>query len=90
MAGERRFRHQSADNRSSLDSVDRGQCSGPDYVADVSAKVRVLDPFAQSTDQKTPEPKLKRKRKIVRIHVAPRMVLVAQQPRFGFFANDTW
>jgi hypothetical protein len=59
-------------------------------IADVSAKVRVLDPFAQSTDQKTPEPKLQRKRKIATIHVAPRMVLVAQQPRFGFFANDTW
>jgi hypothetical protein len=52
--------------------------------------VRVLDPFAQSTDEKTPEPKLQRKRKIAKIHVAPRMVLVAQQPRFGFFANDTW
>ena len=62
----------------------------PITVADVSAKVRVLDSFAQSTDQKTPEPKLQRKRKIAKIHVAPRMVLVAQQPRFGFFANDTW
>lgn len=62
----------------------------PATFADVSAKVRVLDSFAQSTDQKKPEPKPQRKRKIAKNHVAPRMVLVAQQRRFGFFANDTW
>jgi hypothetical protein len=58
----------------------------PTTVADVSAKVRVLDAFVQSTDHKKPEPK----RKIAKNHIAPRMVLVAQRPRFGFFANDTW
>jgi hypothetical protein len=62
----------------------------PTTVADVSAKLRVLDSFAQSTDQKRPEPKLQRKRKVAKNHVAARMVLVARQPRFGFFANDTW
>lgn len=62
----------------------------PTTVADVSAKLRVLDSFAQSTDQKKPEPKRQRKRKIAKSHVATRMVQVAQQPRFGFFANGTW
>lgn len=62
----------------------------PPTVADVSAKLRVLDSFAQSTDQKKPEPKLQRKRKIARSRVVARMVQVAQQPRFGFFAKDTW
>jgi hypothetical protein len=62
----------------------------PAGAADAPAKVRALDAFAQSTDPKKPEPKLQRKRKIAKRHVAPRMVPVAQQPRFGFFANDTW
>ena len=62
----------------------------PTTLADVSAKVRVLDSFAQSTDQKKPIPKPLRKRKIAKNHVAPRMVPVAQQQRLGFFPNDTW
>jgi hypothetical protein len=38
-----------------------------------------------------PEPKLRPKRKIARIvRTPPPMIQVAQQPRFGFFANDTW
>lgn len=62
----------------------------PPAVAAASAELRVLDSFAQSTDQKKPEPKLQRKRKIAKSRVAARTVQVAQQRRFGFFANDTW
>ena len=37
-----------------------------------------------------PEPKLQPKRKIAKRRAAPPMVLVAQQPQFGFFGNNTW
>ena len=59
-------------------------------VVDGSAKVR--DAFAQlvPSDQKKPEPKPQRKRKIAKKHVAPPRVLVAQQPRFGFFVSNIW
>ena len=65
---------------------------GPTIVADVSAKTRVREVFAQFVppDPKKPEAKLQRKRKIVKNRVAPPMVVVAQQPRFGFFDNSTW
>ena len=77
----------------------------PATVAEVSAKVRVREAFAQlpspdskqqqSSDATKPEPKLRPKRKIARRHAAPPMVVVAQhpqfgQPQFGFFANNTW
>jgi hypothetical protein len=71
----------------------------PATVADVSAKVRVRDAFAQLpfdpkqaqlSDPKKPDSKLQRKRKIAKRRVAPPTVLVAQQPQFGFFANNTW
>jgi hypothetical protein len=64
----------------------------PAPVPDVSAKVRVRETFAQFVppDPKKPEPKLQRKRKIAKIRVVPPVVLVAQQPRFGFFDNGTW
>ena len=64
----------------------------PTIVADVSAKTRVREVFAQFVppDPKKPEAKLQRKRKIVKNRVAPPMVVVAQQPRFGFFDNSTW
>ena len=64
----------------------------------VPVKARVRDALAllqpseprqlQTSDSKKPEPKLQRKRKIARKHLAPPMMLVAQQPRFGFF--NTW
>ena len=59
-------------------------------VVDGSAKAR--DAFAQlvPSDQKKPEPKPQRKRKIAKKHVAPPRVLVAQQPRFGFFFSNIW
>jgi hypothetical protein len=62
----------------------------PTPVADVSAKARVRESFAQSVspEPKKPEAKLQRKRKIAKSRAAPPMVVVAQQPRFGFF--NTW
>ncbi len=66
----------------------------PTTVADASAKVRAQDSFAQlqPSDLKKPEPAAKpqHKRKIAKRRVAPSMVQVAQQPLFGFFANNTW
>ncbi len=63
----------------------------PAIVADVSAKARVREAFAQLVppEPKKPEPKLQRKRKIAKYRAAP-MVQVAQQPRFGFFENSAW
>jgi hypothetical protein len=70
----------------------------PVTVADVSATARVRDAFAllhpsepktlQTSDLKKPEPQPQHKRKITK-KPAPPLMLVAQQPRFGFFGN-TW
>ena len=62
----------------------------PTPVTDVSAKTRVREAFARLAppESKKPEAKLQRKRKIARSRVAPAMIQVAQQPRFGFF--NTW
>jgi hypothetical protein len=67
-------------------------------VADSSAKTRVLDAFAQLTpsepkqiepsEPKKPQPPPQHKRKIAKSRIRPPTVLVAQQPRFGFFANN--
>jgi hypothetical protein len=75
----------------------------PTTAADVSAKEgRVREAFAQlqpsdlkqtdASDPKKAEPKPQPKRKIARKRVAPAppMMLVAQQPRFGFFGNSIW
>jgi len=68
-------------------------------VADVSAKVRVREVFAQlplsyqlqQADPRKPGPKLQSKRKtVVRSHIGPPMMLVAQQPRIGLFGNTIW
>ena len=68
--------------------------AAPSTVADVSAKVRVREAFAQlppppdqarlQSDPKKPEPKLQHRRKIARNRVAPPTMLVAQQPRLAF------
>ena len=62
----------------------------PSTTAEFPAKARVRETFAQFRpgDEKKPEVKLPPKRKVVRNRVAPPMVL-AQQPRFGFF-DTTW
>ena len=64
----------------------------PAAVAEVSAQARGLQAFAQlkPSEPRKPEPKPQHKRKIAKTRVAPPMVVVAQQPRFGFFGNDTW
>jgi hypothetical protein len=66
----------------------------PAQVSDVSAKVRVRDAFAQLPFDPKTEPKLQPKpqpkRKIAKRHYAPPAIQVAQQPHFGFFANNTW
>jgi len=60
--------------------------------AAVPAQARGLQAFAQlkPSEPRKPEPKPQHKRKIAKTRFAPPMVVVAQQPRFGFFANDTW
>jgi hypothetical protein len=71
----------------------------PATVADVSAKARVRETFAQlpfdpkqarPSEPKKPEPKLQRKRRIVKNRAPPPVMVVAQQPRFGFFGNSIW
>ena len=71
----------------------------PTVVAEAGApaKIPALDALAQispsdlkSADLKKPEPKLQPKRKIAKRHYAPPAIQVAQQPHFGFFANNTW
>jgi hypothetical protein len=61
-------------------------------VADVSAKSRALQSFAElkPSEPKKTEPKPLHKRRVAKARVVPPMELVAQQPRFGFFANNTW
>ena len=69
-------------------------------VADLSAKARLRQAFAQlqppaPTQVQTsvpakPEPKLQPKHKVAKRRVAPPVMLVAQQPQFGFFGNNTW
>jgi hypothetical protein len=62
----------------------------PATVAAISAVDRVHDSFAQFTpaDSKKLRPKLPPKRKFAKSRVNPPTVLAAQQPRFGFFANN--
>ena len=64
----------------------------PAAEAAVSAQARGLQAFAQlkPSEPRKPEPKPQHKRKIAKTRVAPPMVVVAQQPRFGFFGTDTW
>jgi len=69
-------------------------------VAEVSTKVREAFAQLQPSDlgqtqpsaAKTPAPApaVRHKRKIAKKRMAPPMVLVAQQPPFGLFANNTW
>jgi hypothetical protein len=64
----------------------------PATIADVTAKVRVRESFAQFAPPETakPESKVQRKRKIVRNRVAQPTRFAAQQPRFGFFGTNSW
>ena len=72
----------------------------PVAAADTSAKTRVLDAFAQLTpsdpkqigpaEPKKPAPPPQHKRKVAKRPASPPTMLVAQQPRFGFFANNNF
>jgi hypothetical protein len=64
--------------------------AAPTTIAVVSAGDRVHDAFAQfvPADSRKPAPKLPPKRKIAKNRVGPPTVLAAQQPRFGFWANN--
>ncbi|MDP1881746.1 MAG: hypothetical protein Q8K88_02575, partial [Bradyrhizobium sp.] len=69
----------------------------PSPVADMSAKARVRESFAQFKPADDPKPVAKAppKRKIARARVAPPaapmpVMRVAQQPQFGFFARNVW
>jgi hypothetical protein len=74
--------------------VAKAEAAGPApaAVAEVSAQARGLQAFAQlkPPEPSKPEPKPQHKRKVAKSRLAPPMVVVAQQPRFGFFGNDTW
>jgi hypothetical protein len=69
-------------------------------VADLSAKARLRQAFAQlqppaPTQAQAPVParaelKLQQKHKVAKRRAAPPVMLVAQQPQFGFFGNNTW
>src|ERR1700682_2275995 len=69
--------------------VAKAEAAAPAPVAEVSAQARGLQAFAQLKPSEPAKPKPQRKRKIAKTRVAPPMVVVAQQPRFGFFGNDT-
>ena len=69
-------------------------------VADLSATARLRHAFAQlqppaqiqaqTSVPAKPEPKLQQKHKVAKRRAAPPVMLVAQQPQFGFFGNNTW
>jgi hypothetical protein len=61
-----------------------------DAVAEVSSKAR--DAFAQLEPavQKKSEPRSHRKHRMAKRRLAPPRVLVAEQPRFGFFGSNIW
>ena len=83
--------------------VRTAEANAPATAADTAAPVRMRDAFAQlqtpqlqTPEPKKPEPKLLPKRRIVasravaKSHVGPPTILVAQQPRLGFFGNTIW
>jgi len=81
-------------------AIAEDRAAKPATVPDVSIKEREREAFAlmQPSDAKRLEPsnpgrrelKPQRPRKIVKRHVAPRSVLVARQPQFGWFGNTIW
>ena len=62
----------------------------PAVVADIPAALRVRNAFAQFEPAipKGPESKLQRKRRVSKNRMILPTVLAAQQPRFGFLANN--
>ena len=77
----------------------------PAAVAEISVNQRVREAFAQlqppepalkqdlalrQPDPIKPQPLPPQKRKVAKKRIAPPMVLVAQQPQFGFIVRNTW
>jgi len=71
--------------------VAKAEAAAPTPVAEVSAQARGLQAFAElkPSEPIKVEQKPQRKRKIAKTRAAPPMVVVEQQPRFGFFANNS-
>jgi hypothetical protein len=61
-------------------------------VTEVSSRVTARDAFAQLTraDMRKPEVKPVRKRRVAKRRANPPMIVVAQRPQFGLFANNIW
>jgi hypothetical protein len=89
----------------SLIATAQARVPAPAAVAEISVDQRVREAFAQlkpsepelkqDLEQKQPDPVKPlplppQKRKIAKKRVAPPMVLVAQQPQFGFIVRNTW
>jgi hypothetical protein len=78
--------------------VRTAEASVPATAADPAAPGRMRDAFAQlQTPQQTPqlqtsEPKKlpPKRRTVAKSRVGPPTILVAQQPRLGFFGNTIW
>jgi len=65
--------------------------SGKSRARDAYAELQTSDPnHGQLSEPKKLEQKAVRKRKIVKRRTAPPVMLVAQQPQFGFFGMNTW
>ena len=67
----------------------------PAPVAEMPAKARVRESFAQFRPADDPKSEVKPlpKRKVAKVRTAPPtqpMMRVAQQPHFGFFGNNIW
>jgi len=72
----------------------------PATVAQAPANPRLRDAFAQlrpsdtrqlpPPELKKPGPKPQRKRNVAARRAAPHVMLLAQQPQFGLFGNNTW
>ena len=64
----------------------------PAPVAEMSAKARVRESFAQfrPADDPKPEARPLPKRKVAKAKATPPIMRVAQQPHFGFFASNIW
>jgi hypothetical protein len=82
----------------------QAQVPAPAKVAELSANQRVREAFAQlqpsdlkpsdlelkQPDPIKPQPLAPQKRKVAKKRTGPPMVLVAQQPQFGFINRSTW
>lgn len=68
----------------------------PPVAADVAAKGRVREAFAQAPPSEAKHVQIaevrkpQRKRRIARRRIGPPVVVVAQQPQFGFFGSGSW